>query len=102
MTFKRSRSLQKGAFIFGSMFLLIGVAGFLFKGHYAHAKNILIPEQQVSTLHPTFPLLDENGENVLETVVLGDTAQGGAVAGQGDGGKGRPFLFQLAEQVAGE
>jgi thiosulfate reductase cytochrome b subunit len=66
MAFK-NRRIPKVIYSLGGVFLLVGVAGFLLGGNYALAKNPLIPERQISDLHPTFPLLDENGENVLES-----------------------------------
>ena len=67
MTFNKNRLVQKGILILGGLFLLSGVAGFLFGGNDAFAKFALIPERQIAALHPTFPLLDEDGGNVLET-----------------------------------
>lgn len=46
---------------------MVGMAAFLFGGRGAFAKKAFSPEQQNTTMHPTFLMLDENGGNVLET-----------------------------------
>jgi thiosulfate reductase cytochrome b subunit len=47
--------------------LIFLVSGVLFVKTTSWAKSPLLPEKQPSTLHPTFPLLDEEGENVLDS-----------------------------------
>ena len=64
---KQSR-LRSTSFLLASVFLLVGVA---LTGTSALAEGAPPPAEQKapegSPLHPTFPLLDENGENVLDT-----------------------------------
>jgi thiosulfate reductase cytochrome b subunit len=67
MTFNKSRFIQKSFLILGSLSLLFGIAGFLFGGSDAFAQDGLTPEGQTAPFHPTFPLLDEDGGNVLES-----------------------------------
>lgn len=54
------------AFGFISISLLL-LAAILASGGAALAKPGLAPAQQTSPIHPTFPLLDENGDNVLDS-----------------------------------
>jgi len=46
--------------------IILVAAGFLTRS-IVQAKQPSISERQISTIHPTFPLLDESGENVLDT-----------------------------------
>jgi thiosulfate reductase cytochrome b subunit len=61
------QSISKTIFILIGVLVLVVTLVFLFAGSDALASTLLIPEKKSSTLHPTFPLLDQDGENVLET-----------------------------------
>jgi thiosulfate reductase cytochrome b subunit len=67
MSFINMDKMKIGLYAVGAAFLLILVSGFLFGGGQVLAKSALLPDQQSSPVHPTFPMLDENGENVLDT-----------------------------------
>jgi thiosulfate reductase cytochrome b subunit len=67
MTLIKRNIMRKEFFIPIGSFLLVVLAVFLFGGQGVLAKRALPAEQQSSSLHPTFALLDEHGENVLDT-----------------------------------
>ncbi len=58
---------SKAKSILVGLLLITVLAVAAIAGTNALAKTNLTPEKQVSTLHPTFPFLDENGENVLDS-----------------------------------
>jgi len=41
------------------------------------------------------------GEDLIETVIVGYGSNGGSVGGKGEGGKGRPFATETAQQFTG-
>jgi thiosulfate reductase cytochrome b subunit len=67
MSFIEKHSLHEYVYILVAVFALVAIAGFLFGGSDVFAKSALIPERETSSMHPTFPLLDENDENVLDS-----------------------------------
>ena len=67
MSLINKHTLHKSVYILAGIFILVAILGFLFGGSDVFARSTQIPEQETSTFHPTFPLIDENGENVLDT-----------------------------------
>ncbi|MGW8145195.1 MAG: hypothetical protein ACWGN2_12450, partial [Anaerolineales bacterium] len=59
--------LKTGLYVSGAVLLLVLVSIFLIGGSEVFAKSALLPDQQVSPVHPTFSMLDEYGENVLDS-----------------------------------
>ncbi|MGW8226774.1 MAG: hypothetical protein ACWGOY_13620, partial [Anaerolineales bacterium] len=67
MSFIKKHSLHNSAHILVAVLISALILVFLFAGSEVFASSPLIPEQENSSLHPTFPLLDEQGENVLDS-----------------------------------
>ena len=67
MSFIKKHSLDNSAYILVAVIILVLTLGFLFAGREVFASSPLITEDETSSLHPTFPFLDEQGENVLDS-----------------------------------
>ena len=63
---KHPRQFAANAFLFSGLFLLLAAALILIRGN-ASAQDGLPEGTSPSPLHPTFPLLDTEGNNVLDT-----------------------------------
>jgi cytochrome c553 len=50
-----------------TIFLLLLLSGGFLAAQQAYARRAAAPAQQASPIHPNFPLLDEEGNSVLES-----------------------------------
>ena len=67
MNIEKKNKYFRTVYFLPGLIVVVASLAFLFASNEAFASQLLIPERKTSSLHPTFPLLDPEGENVLET-----------------------------------
>ena len=67
MSLKFKQSFSKPVYIVIAIIISLLAFGFLFGSRAVYASSPRAAENKSSSLHPTFPLLDKDGENVLDS-----------------------------------